>query len=323
LLAVCSKNDDQVARQPFEQRDDMILKLKDISCFIANWNNKADNLREIARRLDLGLDSFVFVDDNPAERALVRRFLPEVAVPDLPEDPAGYVPSLAKHRYFETVSWTAEDANRAQYYARNAERSSMAAQFEDLDSFLASLEMRATVQPVSRINIERVTQLVNKSNQFNLTTRRRTLAEIDEIARRADFHTLTISLRDRLGDNGLISILFLHQTDDRTLEIDTWLMSCRVLQRTVEQLALNEIVRICRNQGCALLQGAYMPTGRNGMVQDHYSKLGFEPAGTAGTTTLWSLRADESYSPRTTHIQVERDYERNSRSLAAGVPAGL
>ncbi|MBI3684534.1 MAG: HAD-IIIC family phosphatase [Acidobacteria bacterium] len=305
LLAVCSKNEDHFARQPFEQRPDMVLKLSDFSCFLANWRNKADNLREIAERLELGIDSFVFADDNPAERALVRRLVPEVAVPDMPPDPAGYVQAVARHRFFETVSWTKEDASRAQYYELNARRKEIAAEATDLDSFLASLDMKARVEPVNRLNIERVTQLVNKSNQFNLTTRRRTVAEVDAIGSNPDWITLTISLNDKLGDNGLISILF-SRKEGNTHVIDTWVMSCRVLQRGVEQLALNELVARCRAHGCSELKGVYIPTERNGMVRELLSSLGFAAAGNDGDTTLWTLSVRDQYSPWSTHIQVEK-----------------
>ncbi len=305
LLAVCSKNDEHVARSVFEQRDDMVLKLSDFACFVANWQNKADNLRQIAKRLNLGSDSFVFADDNPAERALVRRFAPEVAVPTLPEDPAGYVPAIARHRYFEIIHWSLEDAQRAEYYANDARRSELAAASTDLDTFLASLGMRARVEAVSRANIERVTQLVNKSNQFNLTTRRRTLAEIEQIAGDPSWATLTFSLRDKLGDSGLISVLFL-KDDGHEIFVDTWVMSCRVLQRGVEQVALHEVLRICRQRGRPRLKGVYIPTERNGMVRDHFRDLGFAPAETDGNGTAWVLDANSPVQPARAHIQVER-----------------
>lgn len=304
LLAVCSKNDEQVARSPFEQRDDMVLRLTDFSCFVANWQNKADNLREIAKRLNLGLDSFVFVDDNPAERALVRRFVPEVAVPALPEDPSGYIPAISRHRYFEIIHWSKEDAQRAEYYAGDARRMELAAASTDLDTFLASLEMCARVEGVNRTNIERVTQLINKSNQFNLTTRRRTLAEIERIAGDPAWTTLTLSLRDKLGDNGLISVIFL-KDENHELLVDTWVMSCRVLQRGVEQLALHELLRICQQRGCNRLKGIYIPTERNGMVRDHFRGLGFSPAGTEENATAWVLESESPLAPAA-HIQVER-----------------
>lgn len=305
LLAVCSKNDDAMARAPFEQREDMVLKLADFSCFIANWQNKADNLREIAKRLNLGLDSFVFVDDNPAERALVRRFVPEVAVPALPEDPSGYIPAIARHRYFEIIHWSKEDAQRTEYYAGDTRRMELAAASPDLDTFLASLEMCARVESVNRNNIERVTQLVNKSNQFNLTTRRRTLAEIERIAGDPAWATLTVALRDKLGDNGLISVIFL-KDEDQELLVDTWVMSCRVLQRGVEQLALEELLRICRQRGRDRLKGVYIPTERNGMVRDLLRSLGFSPAGGDGSATAWVLDIKSPLAPARLHIQVER-----------------
>lgn len=304
ILAVCSKNDDPVAREPFERRPDMILKLSDFACFVANWNNKADNLRQIAERLDLGLDSFVFIDDNPAERAVVRRFAPEVAVPDLPEDPAGYVEAVARHRFFETVAWTTEDADRASYYAQNAQRAEQREQATDLNAFLQSIDMRASVRPVTDVNIKRVTQLVNKSNQFNLTTVRRTLAEINQIAGSPEWWTVTVSLADSLGDNGLISVLFLER-QDRVMNIDTWLMSCRVLQRGVEQYVLNWLVAKAQEAGCAEIRGTYVPTDRNGMVEDHYDKLGFSRCGEENGTTEWTLAVDDAFEPLLTFIREE------------------
>jgi len=296
LLAVCSKNDEAVAREPFEKRKDMVVRLEHVVCFQANWNDKPQNLRVIADTLGLALESFVFVDDNPFERALVRRVLPEVAVPDLPEDPAGYVPAVAIHRYFETVSYTREDSQRSRYYRDNAQRAVVASQSGDLDAFLESLEMVARSEPVTPVNIQRVTQLLNKSNQFNLTTRRYTQTEIEAIATSSEWSTLTLSLRDRFGDNGLISVLFA-ECRGATLRIDTWLMSCRVLQRGVEAFALAKAAEAARTMGCTVLEGHYIPTEKNGMVRDHYQRLGFEPAGTDGAATVWRLAVDRFVSP--------------------------
>jgi FkbH-like protein len=308
VLAVCSKNDDDKAREPFEKRADMILKLADISCFVANWENKADNLRAIAARLELGLDAFVFMDDNPAERALVRRLLPQVAVPDLPEDPAGYIQALALYRYFETTSFTQEDSSRARYYKENAQRRELAASSSDLNAFLASLAMRMNVEPVNELNVERVTQLINKSNQFNLTTRRYTLAQVREMAAAADWHTLTFSLRDRLGDNGLISVILLCKRAG-ALTIDTWVMSCRVLQRGVEQFARDELVRLGRATGCTRVVGTYIPTAKNGMVKDHYARLGFQAEGVDGEQTFWSFSLGTKPEPFVYHIRREASDE--------------
>jgi FkbH-like protein len=304
VLAVCSKNDPEKAKEPFEKRADMVLRLSDISAFVANWNNKADNLRAIADRLELGLDSIVFVDDNPAERALVRRFVPQVAVPDLPEDPSGYIAAVARHRYFETTSFTREDSARARYYFENSRRKELAAGAPDLEAFLTSLRMKMKVEPINDLNIERSTQLINKSNQFNLTTRRYTLAEIRGIVDSPEWCTLTFSLRDELGDNGLISVILLRKQGD-ALAIDTWIMSCRVLQRGVEQFARNELVDLCRAEDSVRLLGTYIPTAKNSLVVDHYAKLGFSPAGSDGAETFWELRVDASATPLTHSI--ERD----------------
>jgi FkbH-like protein len=304
VLAVCSKNDPQKAREPFESRADMVLKLSDIACFVANWDNKADNLRTIAERLELKLDSFVFVDDNPAERAIVRRFVPEVAVPDLPEDPSGYIQALVRHRYFETISFTREDAARSRYYAENARRQELAASASDITAFLKSLGMQMTVEPVNDLNIERVTQLVNKSNQFNLTTRRYTLAQLRTMASDPQWRTFTFSLRDTLGDNGLISVILVRKDAD-ALAIDTWLMSCRVLQRGVEQFARNELVALARRERCAWIRGTYIPTAKNGLVVDHYAGLGFEPEGSDNGQTFWHLDVTGDVAPLPHFIERE------------------
>jgi FkbH-like protein len=288
VLAVCSKNDPQKAREPFETRDDMVLELADISAFVANWENKADNLRAIAEQLSLKLDSLVFVDDNPAERALVRRLVPEVSVPDLPDDPAGFIAAVARHRYFETTTFTREDSARARYYSENARRQDMLSRASDLDSFLCSLDMQMTVAPVTELNIERATQLVNKSNQFNLTTRRYTLPEIREISQSPDWRTRTFSLRDQLGDNGLIAVI-LARKQGGALAIDTWVMSCRVLQRGVEQFARNELVDLCRAENCDRLLGTFIPTSKNGLVSGLFERLGFSPAGSDGGHAFWEL----------------------------------
>lgn len=288
LLAVCSKNDADKAREPFDVRADMTLKWGDFACFVANWENKADNLREVARRLALGADALVFFDDSPVERALVRRLAPEVAVPDVPEDPSEYVQALAAHRYFETTAFTREDATRARSYAAEARRRELADAGADLPSFLASLAMRMRVGPVDELNLERVTQLINKSNQFNLTTRRRSLAEVRALGAHPEWRTLTFSLRDAMGDSGLVSVVLLRRSDD-ALAVDTWVMSCRVLQRGVEQFVRNALVALARREGVDRVAGVYVPTPKNGMVEHHYARLGFQPAGAEGATTRWVL----------------------------------
>lgn len=304
VLAVCSKNDEDKAKEPFRTRDDMALKLEHIACFVANWQDKATNLREIASRLDVGLDSLVLVDDNPAERALVRQLAPEVSVPDFPEDPAGYARALARQRYFETVSFTEEDGRRTDYYAQNVLRKELASRSEDISSFLASLNMVARIQPVSDLNIERAVQLINKSNQFNLTTRRYNLEEVRRIAGDPSWSTVTISLKDNHGDSGLISVLLLHQ-EGPNLDIDTWLMSCRVLQRGVEQFALKHIVGVARDRGCTEVVGRYSPTEKNGMVKELLPRLGFLADGQDGATTRWRFPVSAAWNSPHVHINLE------------------
>jgi FkbH-like protein len=304
LLAVCSKNSEEMARGPFEQREDMVLKLGDFACFVANYESKADNLRTIADRLCLKLDSFVFIDDNPAERAVVRRCLPEVAVPDMPADPASYIDAVARHRFFETTSLTREDSARARYYSAESQRRDLASKATDADGFLKSLDMRMAVGPIDELNLERATQLLNKSNQFNLTTRRYTVAQVREMTKSPEWRTLTFRLADNLGDNGLISVVLLRRDED-ALVIDTWVMSCRVLLRGVEQFARNELATLARKEGCNRILGTYIPTPKNAMVKDHYLKMQFAPAGSDGETTHWVLDLCGDVEPLPHHIQHE------------------
>jgi FkbH-like protein len=302
ILAVCSKNEDANAREPFEKHPEMVLRLKDISCFIANWEDKAANIRRIARELNIGLDSLVFVDDNPAERALVRQLIPEVAVPEIPADPADYVRAVEQHRYFEAVAISAEDFKRTEYYSANAQRQQTASNVADLDEFLRSLEMRGWIGSIGEMELDRSVQLIGKSNQFNLTTRRYSAGDIQRMLASPDWITRVVKLVDRFGDNGLISVLLAQQQGD-ALFIDTWLMSCRVLKRGVEPFLLNHLVEIARERGLSHLAGEYIPTAKNVLVKDHYSELGFNQA-TAGEDgrTHWQLPIGGTWTPRRHHI---------------------
>ena len=290
VLAVCSKNTDAIARTPFEQHPDMALRLEHIAVFKANWQDKASNIRAIAEELSLGLDAFVFLDDNPAERELVRHYLPEVAVPELPEDPALYARTLAAAGYFEATAFSQEDRVRADYYQANAQRAAVMEAATDIDDFYASLDMRATVQPFDSIGRARVHQLILKSNQFNLTTRRYTEAELASLESDPRVFTMQVRLKDRLGDNGMISVVICREDERQVWTIDTWLMSCRVLRRGVEALVLKELIEQARERGMRRLAGEYRPTPRNALVEDHYSGLGFAFDGRdADGTTRWSL----------------------------------
>jgi FkbH-like protein len=304
VLAVCSKNDDAVARAGFTHPE-MLLKVDQIAVFQANWNDKATNIKAIAKELALGIDAMVFLDDNPVERGLVRQILPEVAVPELPDDPALYARTLAAAGYFEALTYSAEDRARADFYQDNARRVTLQNQAGDVGAYLTSLDMTITFQPFDAVGRARITQLINKSNQFNLTARRYT--EIDVAAAEADCFTLQIRLADRFGDNGMISCIICRDAGPATWEIDTWLMSCRVLGRGVEAMVLREIIAAAQAHGITTLIGVYRPTPRNGMVSDHYPKLGFEPDSTAPDgTTQWRLATFEAAKPEALPMKVAR-----------------
>ncbi len=305
ILAVCSKNEESIAREPFERFSEMALRLDDIACFVANWNDKAANLRTIAQQLDIGLDSLVFVDDNPVERALVRSLAPEVAVPELPEDPAAWIPTLEQYRYFQVASIQAEDSQHADYYQANAARQQVEPETGSLDGFLRSLDMKARVEPIGPDTLERSTQLLDRSNQFNLTTRRHTSAQILAMIGDDAWVTRSVSLTDRFGDTGLISVL-LAKVDGGVLDIDTWLMSCRVLKRGVEAFLMNQLYDLARERGVSAIRGTYIPTARNALVRDHYATLGFTQVDAPEDgTTRWELAVTNDWAALETFIEEE------------------
>lgn len=304
LLAVCSKNDADKAREPFEKHPDMVLRPEHIVSFKANWDPKSENLRAIAAELNLGLDSFVFVDDNPAEIEIVRRFVPEVSTILLGPDPADYVRQLEDARHFEPRALTAEDGTRTAQYRQEAERRALLESVTDMDAYLKSLEMRAIVSDFNATDAPRIAQLINKSNQFNLTTRRRTEAEVRALLQDPSYVCFSLRLADRFGDHGLIAVVIGRLQEDG-LEVDTWLMSCRVLKRQVEEETLNELVRQALARGCRWIRGVYLPTEKNGMVRDLYPRLGFCPERVTQTRAEYLLET-QSYQPIATHITVER-----------------
>ena len=278
LLAVCSKNDMENAVAPFEQNQQMVLKRDDITVFIANWENKAGNIRAIRDALEIGFDSMLFLDDSAFERNLVRSFLPEVIVPELPEDPADYLRAICELNLFETTAFSSEDAERAKLYKQAAERSQAQSSFSDVNEYLQSLEMRITVRRFEAAKIGRIAQLFLRSNQFNVTTNRYSEAECVAMMQNPDCVPLEASLCDRFGDQGLISIVVAWPQSD-TLRISDWLMSCRVLGRGVEQYLMNHLFCRARELGLAKVSGEYIPSAKNGLVKDFWAGFGFRPAG--------------------------------------------
>jgi FkbH-like protein len=267
----------------------MLLKEDHLAVFQANWSDKASNITAIAEALALGLESFVFLDDNPAERNIVRQTLPQVAVPELPADAAYYARVLLASGYFEAITLSDEDRKRAGFYQDNARRVALQKNVADIDSYLLSLDMAMTVQPFDDLGRARIAQLISKSNQFNLTTRRYTEVEVAEAERDPDCLTLQIRLADTFGDNGMICVIICRRNGN-AFDIDTWLMSCRVLGRRVEEATLQEILFHARRHGIETLIGTYRPTERNSLVEKHYEKLGFALVEKkADGTTVWRL----------------------------------
>ncbi len=279
ILAVCSKNTESVAKEPFEKHPDMVLHLEDIAVFMANWENKADNIRQIQRVLNIGFDSMVFLDDNPFERNIVRENIPEITIPELPKDPADYLEYLYTLNLFETASFSNEDSERTKLYQVEAQRTVLQQKFTNEGDFLQSLNMLSLVEPFTKFNTPRVAQLSQRSNQFNLRTARYTDSDIELISNSDNYYTFAFTLEDKFGNNGLICVIILEVESDKKLFVDTWFMSCRVLKRGMEEFVLNTIVNFAKEKGFSSLIGEYLPTAKNEMVKNHYKNLGFKEAG--------------------------------------------
>lgn len=275
IICVCSKNDEDKAKEPFEKNSEMVLKLDDISVFVANWDNKADNIRTIQSILNIGFDSMVFLDDNPFERNMVRESVLGVTVPELPEDPCDYLEYLYSLNLFETASYSSADKDRTKQYQVEAQRVSTAKKFTNEADFLQSLEMVSEVSNFTSFNIPRVAQLSQRSNQFNLRTVRYTEDQITAVENDPKQKGFAFTLEDKFGDNGLIAVVILKENEPETLFIDTWFMSCRVLKRGMENFTLNTIVAWAKENGYKKIIGEYIPTPKNGMVSEHYTILGF------------------------------------------------
>jgi FkbH-like protein len=297
ILAVVSKNEHANAVLPFRQHPHMALKEEDISVFVANWDNKADNIRLIQKTLNIGFDSLVFLDDNPFERNIVREFLPEVVVPELPEDPSLYLQSLADLNLFETASFSEADLQRADQYREEAQRELTKTHFTDINDYLTSLAMEIRLERFNAFNLPRIAQLIQRSNQFNLMTRRYGEAACEAMMKDPSLAPLTLRLADKFGDYGLISVVILkHAGED--LEIDEYLMSCRVLQRGVESFTINNIFSYAARLGAKRVVGHYLPTAKNDMVKGFFKSFGFgKVADGDGGASQWALAVD-AYQPR-------------------------
>ncbi len=287
IIAVCSKNTESIAKLPFENHVDMVLRLEDIAVFVANWENKADNIRHIQSILNIGFDSMVFLDDNPFERNLVKENIPGICVPELPEDPADYLEYLYSLNLFETISYSNEDLNRTTLYKKEEERNLFRKVTNEAD-YLSGLEMVSLVEPFNKFNTPRVAQLSQRSNQFNLRTIRYTEPELVTLSQSPRHFTFSFTLDDKFGHNGLICVVILEIESNDTLFINTWFMSCRVLKRGMESFVLNTIAEFALDKGYNFLKGEYIATPKNDLVKDHYANLGF-----TNTLNYWVLNVTE------------------------------
>ena len=305
IICVASKNNEDTAKEPFEKHPDMVLRLNDIAVFQANWETKVDNIRTIQSILNIGFDSMVFLDDNPFERNIVRENIPGITVPELPEDPAEYLEYLYSLNLFETASYSSLDKDRTKQYQVEAKRVSLSRTFANEADFLKSLDMVSVVSGFTKFNTPRVAQLSQRSNQFNLRTVRYTDADIERISADPDAIGISFTLEDKFGDNGLIAVVIMKKAQsargDKALFVDTWLMSCRVLKRGMENFTLNQMVRAARAKGYRYIIGEYLPTLKNSMVKDHYRNLGFEELDGAATSR-WILDV-EGYEERECYIK--------------------
>jgi FkbH-like protein len=308
ILAVCSKNNEADAKEPFEKHPEMRLKLEDFAIFVANWQSKPDNLRAISRALDLGLDSLVFVDDNPVERAVVRELLPEVDVVPLPPDPAYYARALSDYLLFEASSFTAEDVKRTDQYRSRAQIMQLKASVANLDDFYRHLFMKAVVAPFDDFHLPRIAQLVGKTNQFNVTTRRHGMSHLQAFIKDTDCVHFYLRLRDRFADHGLVSLM-IAQRRGQTIDIDTWLMSCRVLGRTVEATMLQYLFERAAEFGCTAVQGTYIPTAKNAMAKDVFAKFGFTLVEDGGGSSVWKYDLVGNPPIKNEFIEVVQSWE--------------
>ncbi len=291
VLCVASKNEHDTALRVFREHPEMVLREEDIAVFMVNWKPKVDSIKAIQEVLNIGFDSMVFLDDNPFERNIVRQYLPDVIVPELPEEPSDYVRAICELNLFETSTFTEEDSARTALYQEEAKRKVLEQSFTNVDEYLTSLEMKITIAPFDTFHLPRIAQLIQRSNQFNLTTRRWGQEECQALMTKGGGTIpLYVRLTDRFGDYGLISVVVI-EVDGADAKLPMWLMSCRVLSRGVEQHVMNRVAELAAQHGAKRLVGEYIPSAKNMMVKDFYSRFGFALAGEtpeSGATT-WTI----------------------------------
>ncbi|MGH9642069.1 MAG: HAD-IIIC family phosphatase [Terriglobales bacterium] len=293
LLGICSKNNLDDAMEALEKHPGMLVRAKDFAAMRINWGDKSQNLREIAQELNIGIDALAFLDDNPFEREQIRAALPEITVIDIAANPMEYAAAVRDCPVFERLSLSAEDQQRTAMYAVERQRADAEHKFQSKEDFFRYLEQEADLDPVAELTLARVAQLTQKTNQFNVTTRRYTEAQIAEMAKRPDWHIFSIKVRDRFGDHGLVGVAITRDEADHC-EIDTFLLSCRVIGRTVETALLAHIAKTAAERGCKRLIGWFLPTRKNAPARDFYQQHGFVREQSNDTGTLWVLDLNTS-----------------------------
>ena len=304
MLNVDSKNEEENALAGLRHPDG-VLKPEDFILIKANWKPKNENMMEIARQMNILPDSLVFADDNPAEREIVRNYVNGASAPEL-GTPEQYIRVLDHNGYFEVTDLSEDDRKRNEMYKANILRIQQEASFTDYGSYLKSLQMKAVIRPFEALYMSRIAQLTNKSNQFNLTTRRYTQSEIEQAAADPDNITLYGKLEDKFGDNGVVSVLIGHKERNERLELhlDLWLMSCRVLKRDMEFAMMDELVKDCRKQGISVIYGYFYPTGKNAMVRNFYSVQGFDKVREDSEKTVWKYEIPADYEDKNNYIEI-------------------
>jgi FkbH-like protein len=288
LLAICSKNNSDDAMEVLEKHPGMLLRPKHFAAMRINWNDKAQGLREIAAELNIGIDSLAFLDDNPVEREQVRGSLPEVLVIDFPDDPVKYATVVRDCPAFERLTLSSEDQQRTAMYAEQRQRAHAEQSFQTKEDFYRYLQQEAEVAPVVPATLARVAQLTQKTNQFNLTTRRYAEQQVSELAAKPGWHVLSIRVKDRFGDHGLVGVA-ITRDEQNVREIDTFLLSCRVIGRSVETALLSYLAEDAKARGCRQLSGWFLPTKKNAPAKEFYRQHGFECQTRNGEGSLWVL----------------------------------
>ncbi len=293
LLTVVSKNYESSAVAAIQEHPDMVLRLDDFTCIEANYEDKVTNIRNIAKRLNLGLDSFVFLDDSAFERERVRTALPEVATPELPDDPAQFLRVLEELHIFYSAELTRDAENRTRLYKSDQLRAGIQAASTSLTEFLVSLEMAVGFRSIDNYTLPRAMELILRSNQFNLTTRRHNADRLTEWSGNPErYLTVAVELSDSIGDNGIVALI-LAEYSDSTMRIDTWIMSCRVLNRRLEEMILKYLLEQARSHGCESLIGEYIPTKKNTLVANLYPNLGFTLVSTGIEGSVYILKLED------------------------------